>query len=75
MKTIEKLAIMLGAIGIFIVTSAFFIDSHRCKRVNYEQASYELPKTWLISAKQCLDAAGSIRLRGYSRYPSGPDKN
>ena len=75
MKTIERLTIMLGAIGIGIVTSVFFIDSHRCKRINYEQASYELPKTWLISAKQCLATASSIRLRGYSRYPSGPDKN
>ena len=75
MKTTEKLAIMLGAIGIMVVTSIFFIDNHRCKRINYEQASYELPKTWLISAMQCLAAANAIRLRGYSRYPSGSDKN
>ncbi|MGI9507724.1 MAG: hypothetical protein ACR2QJ_00065 [Geminicoccaceae bacterium] len=67
MKAIERLAILLGAIGIVIVTSGFAIDNHRCKRINYEQASYELPETWLISAKQCLDTANAIRLRRYAR--------
>lgn len=75
MKRIEKVAIMFGAIGMVIVAGGFAIDNHRCKRINYEQASYELPKTWLISAKQCLATANAIRLRRYTRDLSGPDKN
>lgn len=62
-----KTAIVVGAIGAAGLASGYVIDNHRCQRITYEQARYDLPKTWLISATQCLDAARSMKLRNYAR--------
>ena len=67
MKLLWKTTIGFGALGVLILMSGYFVDHHRCKQVNYEQAGYELPETWLISARQCLDTANAIRLRSYAR--------
>ena len=67
MRNIGKMAIALCVLGLVVVTSGYFIDNHRCRQINYEQAGYELPDTWLLNAKQCLDVAHSIRLRRYAR--------
>ncbi len=67
MKYLWRTMIGFGALGTLLLISGYFIDQHRCKRINYEQAGYELPATWLISAKQCLETANTIRLRNYSR--------
>ena len=67
MAPLSKVTIGLGALGVVALASAYAIDHHRCKRINYEMVGYELPETWLISAKQCLTAANSVRLRSYAR--------
>lgn len=67
MKYLGKTAIGVGALGALLLVSGLFVDHHRCKRINYEQAGYELPDTWLLSAKQCLNTANAIRLRSYAR--------
>lgn len=56
-----------GALGALLLASGYIIDHHRCKWINYEQTGYELPETWLISAKQCLAMANTIRLQNYAR--------
>jgi hypothetical protein len=67
MKRIWQVTVGLFALGVVALSSGYFIDNHRCKRINYEQAGYEMPETWLISAKQCLAAANSVKLRNYAR--------
>ena len=67
MMRIVKMTVGLGALGVFLVMSGYFVDQHRCKQINYEEAGYEMPATLLLSAKQCLEAANAIRLRGYAR--------
>ena len=67
MMRIVKMVVCLGALGVFVMISGYFVDQHRCKQINYQQAGYEMPKTLLMSAKQCMEAANAIRLRGYAR--------
>ncbi|MEZ5935432.1 MAG: hypothetical protein R3F54_26655 [Alphaproteobacteria bacterium] len=67
MKRIWQVTIGIGALGVVALTGGYFIDHHRCRQINYEQAGYEMPATWLISAKQCLAAANSVKLRSYAR--------
>ncbi len=67
MKLFWRAIIGIGALGALLLVGGYFVDHHRCKQINYEQAGYELPETWLISARQCLDMANSIRLRSYAR--------
>lgn len=67
MTRLLKMTVGLGALGVFAVISGYFVDQHRCKRINYEETGYEMPTTVLLSAKQCLDAAHAIKLRGYAR--------
>jgi len=68
MKHFLRVSAGLCALCTIILLSGYFLDHHRCKGINYEQAGYELPRTWLISAKQCFDAANSVKLRGYARH-------
>jgi hypothetical protein len=67
MKRMWQVTIGLCALGAVAVMSGYFVDQHRCKRINYEQVGYEMPDTWLISAKQCLAAANAVKLRSYAR--------
>lgn len=67
MKRVLHITIGFFALGVVVYMSGYFVDQHRCKQINYEQAGYELPKTWIISAKSCLAAANSIKLRSYAR--------
>ena len=62
-----KMTVGLGALGVVVLMSGYFVDQHRCKQINYEEPGYEMPTTLLLSAKQCLEAANAIRLRGYAR--------
>ena len=67
MKRLWKMTMGIGALGAVVLMSGYFLDHHRCKRINYEQAGYELPSTWLMSAKQCFNVAHSVKLRSYAR--------
>jgi len=67
MKRLWKMALGLSVLGVVMLASGYFVDHHRCKQINYEQAGYEMPSTFLISSKQCLAAANTIQLRGYAR--------
>jgi hypothetical protein len=67
MKRLWNMAIGLGAAGVMVLVGGYMLDQHRCKGINYEQAAYELPRTVFISAKQCLAAANSVKLRSYAR--------
>ncbi len=67
MRYFLRATIGLGALGALLLMSGYFLDQHRCKQINYEQAGYEMPTTLLISARQCLETANAIRLRSYAR--------
>lgn len=67
MKRLWNITIGLGSIGTVLLVGGYVLDHHRCKTINYEQAAYELPTTFLMSAKQCLAAANAVKLRSYAR--------
>lgn len=67
MKRLWNMAIGLGAASVVVLVGGYVLDHHRCKTINYEQAAYELPTTVFMSAKQCLSAANSVKLRSYAR--------
>jgi len=67
MKHLLRVSAGLCALCTIVLLSGYFLDHHRCKRINYEQAGYELPSTWLMSAKQCFNVAHSVKLRSYAR--------
>ncbi len=67
MKRLWNMAIGLGAASVVVLVGGYVLDHHRCKGINYEQAAYELPTTVFMSAKQCLAAAHSVKLRSYAR--------
>ena len=67
MKRLWNMAIGLGAASVVVLVGGYVLDQHRCKGINYEQAAYELPSTFLMSAKQCLAAANAVKLRSYAR--------
>lgn len=67
MKRLWNMAIGLGAISTVVLVGGYVLDHHRCKGINYERAAYEMPATFFMSAKQCLAAANSVKLRSYAR--------
>lgn len=67
MKRLLQLSIGLIGFGAVLLLSGYFLDNHRCKQINYEQAGYEMPVTYLLSAKQCLAAANSVKMRSFAR--------
>lgn len=67
MKRLWNMAIGLGAASVVVLVGGYVLDQHRCKGINYEQAAYELPSTFFMSAKQCLAAANAVKLRSYAR--------
>ena len=67
MNNFCKVATTLGSVVIVIAASAYLVDHHQCRQIDYQQVTSEVPKTWVLSRAQCLDVAHGVKLRGYAR--------
>ena len=70
MNSLWKMTSFAVGLGVIALSGGYLVDNQRCKNLNYEEIGYEVPSTWIVSTKQCLDMADNIRLRSYARSTS-----